>query len=132
MAVTAITPIQLVLNVASADLPDAAGTVATTPSDGWTITPGAGVPIDKLIFRLLADASGDTVTFLAGDKPPSELAGLGNLAVVLAASDVKQIVIEAARFMQDDATIRVTCVDAGTSLICFAMPKGALGGSAVA
>jgi hypothetical protein len=129
MATTAITPTDLVMNTVSADILDGDGTVATTPADGWVIAAN-GDNGDRLLLKFLADASGDTVTILAGDRPPSSRAGLGNLAIVLAASDVRYITVEAARFLQDDGSIHATCVDAGTSCYAFRMPKGLTGDSA--
>ena len=132
MAVTVITVTQLALATASADILDADGTVATTPSDGWTVTPPAGVTFDQLIFKFLADATGDTVVFAAGDKPPAERAGLGSLSIVLAPSDVRYVVIEDARHVKTAGHVLITCVDAGTSLRVFAMPKGIGHGTALA
>ncbi len=133
MATTAITPEVLVMNTRSADLPDAGGVangiVATTPADGWVIAAG-GNNGDRLILKFLADGSGDTVTIKAGDRPPSSRAGLGDLSVVLAASDVRFICVEAARFLQDDGTIIATCTDAGTSCMALILPKGLIGTSA--
>lgn len=126
MATTAVTPVTLVMNTASADILDGDGTVATTPADGWVIA-AAGLNGDRLLIKMLADGTGDTVTFLKGDRPPSQRADLGNLAVVLAASDVRYITLEAGRFLQNDGTIHATCVDAGTSLKAFIMPKGLTG-----
>lgn len=131
MATTAISCPQLVVNVASADLPDAGGgsgngIVATTPTDGWVISPPSGVQFDeRLLLRLTVDASGDTFTIVAGDRPPAQRAGLGNMTVVLAASDTKFIAIETSRFMQNDGTILVTCVDAGSALTALMLPKAA-------
>jgi len=122
MATTAITPEALAINVAGADLPDASGVVATTPADGWVIAAGARGG-DRLLLKFLADATGDTVTILAGDRPPSQRTGLGNLAIVLAASDVRHVCVEASRFLQDDGSIHATCVDAGTMCWAFILPK---------
>lgn len=122
MATTAIAATVLAVNTVSADITDADGTVATTPADGWVISPGP-VNSGRCLLKFLADGSGDTVTILAGDNPPSHRAGLGNLAVVLAASDVRYIVVEFSRFLQDDGTIRATCVDAGTSCRLFTLPR---------
>ena len=124
MATTAITPTELVLNTVSADILDAGGTVATTPADGWVITPTTGFPIEHILLKFLADGTGDTVTIAAGTNPPAQLAGLGALAIVLAASDVRYIVVEAARFDQGDGTLLATCVDAGTTCKAFAIPGG--------
>ena len=130
MATTAITPTTLVLNTASADILDADGTVATTPADGWVIAAG-GLGGDRLLLKFLANGSGDTVTFVQGDRPPSQRAELGatgtdmptGLDITLAASDVRYIVVEASRFLQDDGSIHAICVDAGTSCKAFILPK---------
>lgn len=131
MATTAIAPSVLAFSVPSADILDADGTVATTPADGWVIALGAKGHRGQLICKLLADASGDTVTFLAGDAVALQ-AARGNLAVVLAASDVRYIVLESGRFEQDDNSIRATATDAGTSMRCFLMPPTSDGGTALA
>lgn len=129
MATTAVTAELLAVNAESADLPDAGGgtgngLVATTPADGWVCSPASGETFDERTwFRMTADASGDTFTFVAGDRYPAQRADLGNLAVVLAASDSKFIVIETSRFLQNDGTIEVTCTDAGSALTCMTSPK---------
>ena len=130
MATTAVTAESLELNSPSADLPDAGGgtgngLVATTPTDGWVISPEAGRHLadGKLILRLTADATGDTFTIVAGDRPPSARADLGNLAIVLAASDTKFVAIDGGRFIQDDGTILITAVDAGSALTAIHLPR---------
>ena len=128
MATTAISSNALALNTRSGDLV-ALGTVAGTPADGWVITPGTKVRALLLVFE--ADGTGDTVTITAGDNPPSLLANAGALSVVLAASDVRAIIIETARFMQSDGTIVATCVDAGTRCYAYKLPAGIAGGSGV-
>lgn len=122
MATTAITPTELVINTASADILDGDGDAATTPADGWVIA-AAGLGGDRLLLKFLADASGDTVTIVAGDRPPSQRAGLGDLEITLAASDVKYVCVEASRFLQDDGSIHATCTDAGTTCKAFIIPK---------
>lgn len=129
MATTAITSVALALGTESGDLP-ALGTVATTPSDGWVITPGAKAASLLLVFE--ADASGDTVTIVAGDNPPSLLKNLGNKTITLAASDCRVIIIETARFMQSDGTLLATCTDAGTRCYAYKLPPQIAGGSGVA
>lgn len=127
-ATTAITPTALALNTASASLPDSSGTAATTPSDGFVIAMaagdlgGKGTP-ESLLIKMVADSDGDTVTFAAGDNPPAMRKGLGSLAVVLTASQVKYVVLEGSRFLQDDGTILATCTDTGTKLAAFGMPR---------
>lgn len=132
MAVTAVVPVQLVTNTPSADILDADGTAAATPADGWTVPLGSQGVVEKVVLKFLADASGDTVTILAGDNPPSLTAGKGNLTVTLAASDVKYLVLEAGRFLQDDNSIKATCTDAGTTVKAFLMPVAIGGGSGIA
>lgn len=123
MATTAIALEELTINTRSSDLPDASGTVADTPADGWVIAAAGNG--GRLLLKFLADGTGDTVTILAGDRPPSQRAGLGNLSIVLAASDVRYVVVDASRFLQDDGSIHATCVDAGTMCWAFLLPKAA-------
>ncbi len=127
MATTAITPTALTLNTATADTDDAAGTVATTVADGWAIAVSG--PAERYLLKFVADGSGDTVVITAGDSPPAILAGLGNLSITLAASDVKYIVVEGARFLQNDNTIVATCGDTGTKCYAWKMPLGGGGGA---
>ena len=121
MATTAITLTTLSINTVSADILDAGGTVATTPADGWVIAAlvNAG---GRVLLKFLVDGTGDTITLLAGDRPPSQRVDLGNLSLVLAANDVRYICVEASRFLQDDGTIHATCTDAGTSCLAFLLP----------
>lgn len=125
MATTAATPTSLTVNTASASLTDAAqGVVATTPADGWVIA-ATGIGGDRLLLKFAADASGDTVVIVAGDRPPSQRSGLGNLSITLGASEVKYVAVEAGRFLQDDGTLLATCGDAGTRCSAFILPKRA-------
>lgn len=126
MATTAITPTTLVLNTMSADILDADGVAADTVGDGWAIAAG-GLNGDRLLLKFLADGTGDTVTIKAGDRPPSQRADLGDLALVLAASDVRYICVEASRFLQSDGTITAICTDTGTTCKAFILPKGLTG-----
>lgn len=131
MATTAITPIIQTIHTRSVDLLGV-GTVATTPSDGWVVTPPAKAAATAMCFIFEADATGDTVVFVAGDNPPAHLKNLGNLSIVLAASDIRCVWIEAARFMQDDGTILVTCTDAGTMCYVIVPPLAIGGGTLIA
>lgn len=131
MATTAIAPVVQALDTASADLL-AAGTVATTPADGWVITPAGRQAPGALLFIFEADASGDTVVIQAGDNPPAVRAGLGTKSIVLAANDIRAVWIEPARYMQNDGTILAVCTDAGTRCYVIAPPPGVAGGSGIA
>jgi len=125
MAITVCTPEVLTLDTESADLPDASGTVATTPATGWSIDV-SGYKANRVLLKFLANGTGDTVTIVAGDYPPAARQGLGALSIVLAASDVKFICVESARFMQSDSTyagkLLATCTDAGTMIWAFILP----------
>lgn len=129
MATTAIATELLTLNTRSTDF-DAAGggsgnnIVATTPADGWVISPPSGQVLgERLVLRLIADASGDTVVIKAGDRYPAQRVDLGDMNVTLAASDVRYIAIETSRFLQNDGTILVTCTDTGTILTAIMLPQ---------
>lgn len=119
MADVDITPTALVLNAFSADILDADGTAISNASANVFSIKADGRAGARLLLKFLSDASGDTVVIKAGDRPPSPLAGLGDLSKVLAANDVRYVIVEAARFMQDDGTIDVTCGDDGTTCKAF-------------
>jgi hypothetical protein len=125
MATTAITPLALVLATATVTQADSTGVVATTPAHGWVIADISAYQGHQILLKFLADSSGDTVVIAAGDNPPAVRAGLGTLSVVLAASEVKYVVIEPSRHMQNDGTITAVCVDAGTMCWCYILPKSA-------
>jgi hypothetical protein len=108
------------------------GTVATTPTDGWVITPPAKSNPAAMCLIFEADASGDTVTITAGSNPPGHLKNLGAVSIVLAASDLRAVWIEPARHMQANGTIVATCTDAGTMCYVLVPPAGIAGGSGVA
>ncbi len=131
MSTTAITTPLLAINTLSNNLVDAGGgsangIVATTPADGWVVSPPSTQAFDqeRLIFKLVADGTGDTVTFVAGDRYPAQRPDLGNLALVLAASEARYVQVEVSRFLQNDGTILVTCVDTGTTLTALQLAKG--------
>ena len=132
MATTAITPKQLVTNTRSDDILDSNGTVADTPSDGWAIALGTQGATARLVLKFLADGTGDTVVITAGDNPPAHLGPKGSLSIVLAASDVRYVVLEPGRFEQNDNTIVATCTDAGTTCLAFLLPVAVNGGSGIA
>ena len=122
MADRAVTPVELAINVVGADILDAGGvSIVTAASDVFAIAAG-GVGGGRMLLKFLVDATGDTITILQGDRPPSQRRDLGDLAIVLAASDVRQIVVETARFLQDDGTIRATCTDDGTTCHATLLP----------
>ncbi|KKK97086.1 hypothetical protein LCGC14_2656280 [marine sediment metagenome] len=123
MATTAVTPTPLVVDTVSGDLPASSGVVADTPADGWVVAAPVSPDTDVLLV-FLGDAGGDaTVTVLVGDRPPSHRSGLPLASFALAALDVKYLIVDKSRFLQDDGTIIITCVDAGTKLFALTIPK---------
>ncbi len=77
-----------------------------------------------------ASAVNTTFAILAGDNPPAQRAGLGNLDTVCAQNVTKLVgPLETARFIQDDGKINVTVTPAsGTiaaSIRCYKFPKTA-------
>lgn len=131
MSTTAVTCEALALNTRGNDHTDVGaehgkGVVATTPTDGWVLSPPSGQSFDeRLVLLVAADATGDTITVLAGDRYPAQRADLGNMSIVLAAWDLRLIAIETSRFLQNDGTILLTCVDAGTTIDAAMLPKAA-------
>jgi len=121
MAVTAVTLTELTLNEASADLPIASWTAIATGADGFSLdVSGVGSPV-VLGF---SDGGGaaDDVTITAGDRPPAQLQGQGNLTITMAASDVKYVTLESGRFEQNDSTIKGVAAANATRMIAFLLP----------
>ena len=129
MVVTAVTVERLTIDTISTDFPTAGSgsannLVATTPSDGWEISPESGGTLgEQLIFRLLTDGSGDTITLTGGDRYPAQRADLGDRTLTLAANDVVYVSIETSRYLQNDGKIIITATNAATVLLAMAVPK---------
>jgi hypothetical protein len=122
VAITTIVPVDLAVNVVSADLPDAGMTAIT---DGA----GLGAEVDlssyggRIALFKIEDSTGDDFTFVAGDRPPSHRIGLGDLVVAMAAADVKFLVLEISRFLQDDGKILFNVAGNDGSCSVFILPK---------
>lgn len=121
MADTAIPISQL----ASGSNVDPAGT-AIVAANNHVITPTKGS--GKVLIRLRNTFAGAKVfTVLAGDSPPAQSSGQGNLTMSLADGSTTPVVgwlcLESARFLQDDGTIRITVAAATTgNITAFQMP----------
>lgn len=88
-------------------------------------TPAGGGNTRQVVFNFYATADA-TVTFKAGDEPPSESAGLGDSsALTVATGKAYTVVLEAGRFMQDNGTVRALIGGTGP-VICndFTVPRG--------
>jgi len=123
MAVTTVTPVQLVKDTATADLPDAGSTAIVTGADGWKVADSEGVAGNRMIFKFVTGAAGATITINAGDKPAAMNAGKGNLAITLAANDVKYVAIDQSRFRQSDGSITGTSSLNAESMSVFILPR---------
>ena len=121
MAVTAVTLTALTLNEARADLPVAAWTAIATGADGFSLdVTGVGSPV---LLGFIDSAGGaNNVTITAGDRPPAQVQGQGNLAITMAANDVKYVTLESGRFEQNDSTIKGTIAADATKMIAFLLP----------
>ncbi len=127
MAATVLTPIALDVNVASADLNT--GTAESSTTDGYTVALASAGSERLLLYIVETAAASATVTVKAGHNPPSVLAGLGDLVVNLAASDIKVIAIESARFKAADGTINIVASATTTHVTAIVMPNGGGGGA---
>ena len=122
MADTAITLTPLSLNTAALNT---AGT-AIVHANTHVITPTKR--LDKVLVRIInTTASEKAITVLAGDSPPAGSAGQGDLTITLAAGDstptFANVVLESARFLQDNGTIRINVAASTTGTIAaFQLP----------
>ena len=127
MANTAVAATQLVANTAAAYVPGTTGT-AIVHANTHVITPAG--PLGKLVVVVTNTFAGEkVVTFLAGDNPPANAEGLGTTTMTLAAGNVtptnNMIVLEGARFLQNDGTVHVTVAADMTGFItAYQLPKG--------
>lgn len=122
MADVAITPEAITMHTRTSDLVALGTVIAAATANVFIIAVGARHG-DRILLLFEADATGDTVTILAGDRPPSQRAGLGDITIVLAASDLRGVCVEAARFVQDDGSIHATCGDDGTRCSALILPR---------
>lgn len=70
----------------------------------------AGVPLEEIVFRFTNTNGSDRVaTILAGDSPPANAAGQGNLAITVPATtgDMTVAGLESGRYLQSDGTISI-------------------------
>lgn len=99
---------------------DVAGT-AIVAANTHTITPSKA--LDKTLIRLVnTTASTKVFTVTAGDNPPAQSAGQGDLTVSLTdGSTTPQVAylsgLESARFLQNDGTVVITVAAATTGFI---------------
>ncbi len=113
MARTAVPITAIPANTATAD---PAGTDLDA-TNHHVVTLGS-VPLHELVVRVTnTTASTKAVTIKAGDNPPADAAGVGDLSVSLTAGDstptTKLVVLTSARFAQNDGTL---LIDVGSGM----------------
>lgn len=90
---------------------------------------GSDVDCTRLMIEVThTTGSAKVVTVKAGDNPPADAAGVGDLATSFADGSgtpvVKSIMVESARFIQSDGTIEIDVAASTTgSIKAFALPK---------
>jgi len=116
----ALTP--FVAGTISADIITAAANIESVASGEYAVIAAAGNTSDLVISVYSAGAA--TVTFIAGDNPPSMNAGLGDgSAQSLGAGDACLLVVPGGQYVQDNGTVRVL-VGTNTCIIgAFRIPR---------
>lgn len=125
MTDTAVTSRTLTAGTVSAAL-DSTSTAGTSVATGEyaVLTPAGGGNSRQVIVTMYGSAA-STVTFQAGDEPPSEAAGLGNgSAQTIASGKAYVYVVPAGQFVQDNGTIRALVGGTGPVIFnCFTVPR---------
>ena len=105
MSDTAVAVTNLTANTVTAD-------IITTAEGGTSVSAGNTAVFTvngdtrNIIFGVYGTGVA-TLTVEAGDNPPSLRQGLGTATLTVPASDELLFVLEGARFMQDNGTIRI-------------------------
>tara|TARA_R100000808_G_scaffold6430_3_gene19108 strand:- start:8133 stop:8549 length:417 start_codon:yes stop_codon:yes gene_type:complete len=103
MAITTVTVTDLALNTESGDLNVGAlgtlGTEIATGADGFNVDLSGY--LDRKIVFVFTDqgGTGDDVTMVAGNRPPSQRADLGTTVITMDASDTRAVSLENAQFL---------------------------------
>lgn len=98
MVDVAITLTTLAVNTRSADLVGS----GTSVTAGQTFSIDTNGRTEGIVLLLEEQNSGAaTVTFDAGDDPPSKREGLGSLDIALAQADARLLILEGGRFIQN-------------------------------
>jgi|SRR5574343_904606 len=97
------------------------------PTNGHVLTPTC--PVHEIVIEVThTTASSKNVTVLAGDNPPANASGQGNLVEAFADGSttpvVKRLVLDSSRFLQDDGTILIDVASGATGKIrAFRVPR---------
>ena len=126
MARTALTPVTLTANTFTAD---PAGTALDATND-HVVTPVSA--LDEYVIRVShTTGSSKSLTIKAGDNPPADAAGVGDLTQAFADGSGTPVVkwlgpISSARFIQNDGTLNIDVEASMTGTITvFKIPRNA-------
>lgn len=113
MADVNVTLTDLVINTRSADLVAGGASITT----GQTFSIAVTGRTEGILLVLEEQGGGATVvTFDAGDDPPSKREGMGLLAISLATSDLRLLILEGGRFIQNTAGNPITGFNTGNTI----------------
>lgn len=105
MVDVAITMTDLAVNTRSGDLVGLGSSVTA----GQTFSIDSNGRTEGIVILLEEQNSGAaTVTFDAGDDPPSKREGLGSLDIALAQADARLVILEGGRFIQNGVANLIT------------------------
>lgn len=123
---TAVAVSNLALDTVSSDLSvDTTDTTAVAAAATAVIT---NVSPSHRLCIIVDEVSGDgaaALTVKAGDNPPAQRQGLGDLSLTVASGTSVIFFLEAARYMQDDDTIDIEIADNDVIISAFHIPNGA-------
>ena len=123
---TAVAVANLALDTVSSDLSaDTTDTTAVAAAATAVIT---NVSPSNTLCIVVDEVSGDgaaVLTVKAGDNPPAQRQGLGDLTLTVASGRSVIFFLEAAIYMQDDDTIDIEVADNDIIIGAFHIPNGA-------
>lgn len=118
----------------------AAITLTTLVENGKTASPTPAVitadntyqavPLARLtgrscILKIVVATAATTVTIQAGDTPPAQAAGLGDLVFTSLATGTYYVLLESGRFAQSDGTVMIKAATAANvSVAVLQIPRG--------
>ncbi len=126
MADEAVTTANLSANAASGDVLTAADTGVAVEVDATNVAVISDITRPEKVLLVLYENGGGAAkaTLKAGDKPPAMLAGLGDKEITVSSGNCVIVPVEAARFMQNDGSLRVAIADQNVHVACFRLPRG--------
>lgn len=115
-----VTLTSLAVNTRSADLVGGGQSVTA----GQTFSLAVAGRTERILIILEETNTGAaTVTFDAGDDPPSMREGMGSLAIALAQADLRSLILEGGRFIQNGVGNLITGTVATNTvkILCYSL-----------